>query len=320
MRASQSLCWFIWILGTIVGLSAGHLGIPDNEHVDALAKETAFSTCRLFHLVSKRFLKIGGTVISGNSRHFVYDVFCLVHYARWEVESGSWVVADGLCADINWSKSSLVWHPNSHLAAGFTSVRTAGFQTYFMKAFHRRLPVAVHKHLYNRGYPSVMCLYCGDVEISDHVFSCSHDITSCVQLLDVHASAWMALSGLFWFSSCVLQLLNSCVSKYHESVLVFKDSEVGASKIVNFVCGFCLAFWDDIWLVHTRHRVFIEKHSLIPHDGSTPASVSGLSMVFSAGVVRLLGVAEAFGVGFGFYKFCPFFLGIGDLVSVHISI
>ncbi|KAG9298084.1 hypothetical protein G9A89_018167 [Geosiphon pyriformis] len=57
----------------------------------------------------------------------------------------------------------------------------------------------------------------------------------------------------------------------------------------------------------------MEKHGLILHDGSTPAFVSGLPMVFSAGVVRLLGVAEAFGVGFGFRKFCPFFLGIGDL-------
>ncbi|KAG9300920.1 hypothetical protein G9A89_004978 [Geosiphon pyriformis] len=270
-------------------------------------------------------------MVSGNSRRFVCDVFCLVHHARWEIGSGSWAVADGLRAGINWSMSSLVWHPNSHLAAGSTSIRMAGFWTYFMKAFHCWLLVAVHKCLYDRRYPSVVCLYCGDVEISDHVFSCSYNTTGCAQLLDIHALAWATLSGLFWSSSCVLQLLATCASEvgigatlykgfvfnnwYHKSVSVFRDSKVGASKIVDFVCGFCLVFRDDIWLVHTRHQTFMEKHGLVLHNGSTPVSVSGLSVVFSAGVVRLLSVAKAFGVGFGFCKFCPFFSGIGDLVS-----
>ncbi|KAG9292060.1 hypothetical protein G9A89_017960 [Geosiphon pyriformis] len=289
----------------------GHSGIPDNEHANALAKEAAFSAWRLPYLVSKRFLKVGGTTVFGNSRHFVHDVFCLVHHACWE------------------SKSSLVWHPDSHLAAGFTSAHMAGFWTYFMKALHRRLPIAVHKHY-------VVCLYCGNVEISDHVFSCSHDATGHAQLLDVYVLAWVALSGLSRFSSCVSQLLDSCVSKvgvvaalyksfvfnnwYRESVSVFKDSEIGASKIVDFVREFCLVFRDDIWLVCVRHRTFMKKHGLIPCDGSTPTSVFGLSMVFSAGVVRLLDVAETFGVGFGFCKFCSFFSGIGDLVSVCIGV
>ncbi|KAG9299738.1 hypothetical protein G9A89_013098 [Geosiphon pyriformis] len=256
-----------------------HSGIPGNERADVLVKKAVSSACHLPYLVGKRFLKTGGTAVSGNSRHFVRDVFCLVHRTHWEVGSGSWVVADDLRTNINWSKSSLVWHPDSHLAAGFTSACMAGFWTYFMKALHCQLPIAVHKHLYDRGYPT-----------------------------------WAALSGLSWSSLCVLQLLDSCVFKvgvgaalykglvfndwYHESVSVFKDSEVGASKIVDFVRGFCLAFRDDIWLVRTRHRMFMEKHGLIPCDGSTPTLVSGLSMVFLAGVIRLLGVAEAFGVGF----------------------
>ncbi|KAG9295008.1 hypothetical protein G9A89_017802 [Geosiphon pyriformis] len=190
----------------------GHLGIPDNEHADALAKKTASSAWRLPHLVGERFLKAGGTAVSGNSKHFVRDVFCSVHCACSEVGSGSWVVAD-------------------------------------------------------------VCLYCGDVEISDHVFFCSHDTTGRAQLLDIYASAWAAL-------------------------FVFKDSEVGASKIVDFVHEFCLAFWDNIWLVHTRHRVFMKKHSLILCDGSASALVSGLSMVFSVGVVRLLDSVDASAGGF----------------------
>ncbi|KAG9293704.1 hypothetical protein G9A89_019041 [Geosiphon pyriformis] len=43
---------------------------------------------------------------------------------------------DHLHADIDWLRLSLVWYPNSHMAAGFTSKQTAGFWTYFMKALH----------------------------------------------------------------------------------------------------------------------------------------------------------------------------------------
>ncbi|KAG9299734.1 hypothetical protein G9A89_013094 [Geosiphon pyriformis] len=144
-----------------------HLGILGNEHVDELAKDAALSTWHLSHSVSKRFLKTGGSVVSGNSRHFVHNV---------------------LHNGVNWSKSSLVWHPNSHLAAGFTSACTSGLQTYFMKSFHHWLPVAVHKCLYNRCYSSVVCLFCGDVEFLNHVFVCPFDAAGHAQLLDAHVS------------------------------------------------------------------------------------------------------------------------------------
>ncbi|KAG9288806.1 hypothetical protein G9A89_023103 [Geosiphon pyriformis] len=314
----------------------GHSGVSGNERANALAKDAALSAWRLPHLVSERFLCAGGTAVSGNSRHFVHDVFQSVHQAHWEIGVGFHVVDDSLHADINWSKFSMVWHPNSHLASGFTSMCMAGCRTYFMKALHHRLPVAVHKCLYDRRYPSVVCLFCGDVETSDHVFSCPQNVVDHAHLLGAHASAWEALSGLSRSSSCVLQALTSCVSEvgvgvalcksfvfdewFRESVLVFKDSKEGAKRVVSFVREFCLTFWDDVWLVRARHRAFMEKHGLISHNGSTPASVFGLPMVFSAGVVRLLRVAKAFGVGFGLRKFCPFFLGIGDLVSVHIGV
>ncbi|KAG9307278.1 hypothetical protein G9A89_017106 [Geosiphon pyriformis] len=257
---------------------------------------------RLSYLIGERFLRAGSTVVSGNSRRFVHNIFCSVHHAHWEIGSGSRVVVDDLHADINWFKSSLVWHPDSHLAAGFTNMCMAGYRTYFIKALYCWLPVAVWKCLYNKRYPSIVCLYCGDVEISDHVFSCSHDATGHVQLLDIHASAWEALSGLSRSSLCVLQLLASYSSKIRVGVALLKgfDSEVGAREIVNFVHELCLAFQDDFWLVHARHRVFMKKHGLILHDGFTPASAFSLPMVFSAGVVRLLGVAEAIGVGFRF--------------------
>ncbi|KAG9287363.1 hypothetical protein G9A89_023735 [Geosiphon pyriformis] len=105
---------------------------------------------------------------------------------------------------------------------------------------------------------------------------------------------------------------------FHESVLVFKDSKEGTKRIVSFVHEFCLAFQDDIWLVRAKHRVFMKRHGLIPCDGSILVSISGLPAVFLAGVIRLLGVAEAFGISFGFCKLCSFFSGIEDTVSVHI--
>ncbi|KAG9284820.1 hypothetical protein G9A89_003743 [Geosiphon pyriformis] len=300
----------------------GHLGVSGNKHADALAKNAALSAWHLPHLVSKHFLCAGGAAVFDNSRHFVHDVFRSVNRACWEVGVGSCVVAASLRANINWFKSSLVWHTDFYLASSFTSMRM--------------LPVAVRKRLYDRRYPSVICLFCGDVEISDHIFPCPHDATDYARLLDAHVSAWEALSGLFRFSSCVLQMLASCISKvrigvvlcksfvfdnwFHKFVSVFKDSKEGTKRIVSFVHEFYLAFWDDIWLVCAKYWAFMKRRGLIPRDGSIPVSIFSLFSVFLAGVIRLLDVAKAFGVSFGFHKLCLFFSGIGDTVSVHIGV
>ncbi|KAG9297819.1 hypothetical protein G9A89_000124 [Geosiphon pyriformis] len=171
-------------------------------------------------------------------------------------------MVDRLYADINWSKSSLVWYSDFHLATGFTSARTAGFWMYFMKALHHCLPVAVYKRVYNRCYPSVTCLFCGDVEVSDHVFFCSSDAAGHAHLVDVHASIWELCLGLSQSFSCVLQLLSTHFFNvivgtalykgfvfcewYYESVFIFKDPKVAVQNIVAFVHDFCLAFRNDI--------------------------------------------------------------------------
>ncbi|KAG9290693.1 hypothetical protein G9A89_011656 [Geosiphon pyriformis] len=139
----------------------GYLSVSDNEHADALAKDTALSAWCLSYLVSERFLYTRDAAVS-------------------------------------------VWHTDSHLASGFTSIRTTSCRTYFMKALHFWLPVTVPKRLYDRRYSSVVCLFCGDIEISDHVFLCLHNATGHACLLDAHALAWEILSGLFHSSSCVL--------------------------------------------------------------------------------------------------------------------
>ncbi|KAG9306612.1 hypothetical protein G9A89_004809 [Geosiphon pyriformis] len=121
-------------------------------------------------------------------------------------------------------------------------------------------------------------------------------------------------AGLSYSSSCVSQLLSTCTSNivtgaalcksfifrnwYQESVSTFKDLKVAATNVMNFMHNFCIAFWNDIWLVRMKHCAVMEKNELIPHDGSIPVSVSGFSELLLSGVVRLLGVAEAFGISF----------------------
>ncbi|KAG9303095.1 hypothetical protein G9A89_005053 [Geosiphon pyriformis] len=294
---------------------------------DKLARAAALSGWHLSYSVDECYLRGGGAAISGNSRHFVQDIFWSVHRAHWEISCGMKVVADSLHTDIDWFKLSLVWHPDSHMAAGF--------QTYFIKALHHQLPVTMHKWLYDKHYPSVVYLFCGDVEVSDHVFSCSFDANGHAQLLDAHAAVWSVCSDLDHSSSGVSQLMSTCIFNisvnttlckgfvfknwFCESVSVFKDSRIAGQNIVVFVCGFSLAFWEDIWLVRAKHHAFMEKNGLILCDGSVPVSIFGLSLGLSSGVTWLLGVVEAIDVGFGFHKSCLFFSGTRGEVSVHIG-
>ncbi|KAG9297861.1 hypothetical protein G9A89_006802 [Geosiphon pyriformis] len=182
----------------------------------------------------------------------------------------------------------------------------------------------------------MICLYCGDVEVFDYVFSCPSNASACTQLVDIHASAWEAYTGFSRSSSCVIQLLSNCVSGvvvdtalcknfvfndwYHESVAVFKDSKVVVLTIMDFVCKFCFAFWEEVWLGCAKYRSLMKRNGLILRNGFLPFSVIGFSKLLSAGVVKLLGITVAFGISFGFCKSCLFFSDIGDMFSVHIDV
>ncbi|KAG9303488.1 hypothetical protein G9A89_018384 [Geosiphon pyriformis] len=170
-----------------------HSSVLGNEHANKLAKNAVFLDWFLPHLI-----------------------------ACYEVGSGFWVMVGSLCADIDWYKSFLVWHLDSHLAASFTSMQTADFQMYFIKVLHCQLPVAVCKRLYDKCYPSVVCLFCGDIEVSDHIFSCSFNAAAHIQLLDAHAFAWLVRSGLFCSFLCIVQLLATCAAdmKVYSVVLI----------------------------------------------------------------------------------------------------
>ncbi|KAG9303326.1 hypothetical protein G9A89_013652 [Geosiphon pyriformis] len=182
---------------------------------------------------------------NSNSRHFVYDIFRSVHCLCWEVGSGSCILADSLHANIDWSKSSL--------------------------------------QLYNKYYPNVVCLFCGNVKILDHVFSCPFDVADCTHLMEAYLLHTCVSDVIVGTALCKGFVFNDW---YRESTFIFKDSKVAAQNIVFFVCEFCLAFWDDIWLVHAKYRAVMEKSGLILPDGFIPVLVSGLPVVLLAGMIK----------------------------------
>ncbi|KAG9289983.1 hypothetical protein G9A89_010289 [Geosiphon pyriformis] len=56
----------------------GHSGISENDYADSIADAVSFSGWYLPSHVCKHFLLANGGVVSGNSRHFVHDVFHVV--------------------------------------------------------------------------------------------------------------------------------------------------------------------------------------------------------------------------------------------------
>ncbi|KAG9285432.1 hypothetical protein G9A89_010907 [Geosiphon pyriformis] len=216
------------------------------------------------------------------------------------------VSASSLRSDVNWLSFSRVWHSDLHMATGFISRLTADTCTYLIKTLHCWLPVAVQKCIYNKCYPSILCLYCGKKSLSE--LSLSSLVV--LQFMSTCASdllVFLALYKGFVFNGWL-----------QEAVTVFYNSKVAGIKITDFMCSLCSTFRNDIWLVRTKHHVFIEKNGLIPVDGSILIPVFGSVLRLSPGVVKLLGITEAFGVLFGFRKSCSFFLGIGDMVFVNI--
>ncbi|KAG9286454.1 hypothetical protein G9A89_014620 [Geosiphon pyriformis] len=274
-----------------------HFGILENDCADSIADTTSLFGWYLFSCMDKHFLLADGSVVS--------DVYHAVCHVRWEVSSSSGFLASSLRSDVDWLSSSRVWHSDLNMATGFTSRLTADTRTYLMKALHHRLPVAVQKCIYNKCYSSVLCLYCGKIEVSDHVFSCVVDDLARHQLMSICASDLLVFSALY---------------KSFEAVTVFHDPKIAGVKITDFMRSLCSTFKNDIWLVCIKHCVFMEKNSLIPADRSIPIPVFGLVSRLLPGVIKLLGITEVFDILFGFCKSCLFFSGIGDMVSVNIVV
>ncbi|KAG9305201.1 hypothetical protein G9A89_010709 [Geosiphon pyriformis] len=103
----------------------GHSGVLGNKHADVIAGADFVSDWFFPPHLDEHFLMADNNIVSGNSRHFVLG-------------SGSKFLPDNLQADVDWSRSSLVWHPDLHMATSFTSRILANVHSYFMKALHHR--------------------------------------------------------------------------------------------------------------------------------------------------------------------------------------
>ncbi|KAG9299248.1 hypothetical protein G9A89_013896 [Geosiphon pyriformis] len=230
----------------------GHAGILGNVKANRFAGEAACSFFVLPIRIWKCFLVADDTVVSDNAHHFVKDVFRSICYARWEAGPGQDVVSANMLEDFDWAASAKIWHPDSHMVAGFTSHKLADLHTYLIKALHKRLPVAVRKRLYNRYYPGVQCLLCGEVELPDHVFTCSQNVYIQREILLEASMHWASLVGVRDLSSSsVLQFLNSChldISRYSvlcksfmikvwcaETADVFDNIKKASCVVVDFV-------------------------------------------------------------------------------------
>ncbi|KAG9292480.1 hypothetical protein G9A89_001553 [Geosiphon pyriformis] len=265
-----------------------HSGILENECTDMIAGNTSLSGWYLPYRLSEHFIVADSSVVFGNSRYFI--------------GSGFKFLAGSLLSEVDWLHSSLVWHPNLQMAAGF------------MLLFHE-------------GFVSPAAL--------DYVFSCKIDNSVQCQLLEFYVDSWKTISGFFHSSSSILQMLFSCVSDsflvmalykgfifndwFCKTVTIFHNSKVAGLEIVKFVHSLSLDFRSSVWSVYAKYCVYMKKNGLILLDGLVPVSVSGLASELSAGMVKLLGIANVFSVRFGFCKPCLFFLGVDDLVLVYIA-
>ncbi|KAG9300151.1 hypothetical protein G9A89_010561 [Geosiphon pyriformis] len=276
-------------------LIKSHLEVLDNMCANVFAKTACFSNWFFSYCFADCYIKAGDGIVFANSKHFV--------------GSGSQILVDSLHIDIDWFRLFLI-----------RSIAKAC--TYFIKALHHQLSVAICKHLYAKDYPSVVCLFCGNIEVLDHVFSCLFNSD-------------VLISGLSCSVLCVSQYLSFCFSNvavcvtlskrfvfnnwYWESLSIFKNSKIAGKTIVNFVCRFGLVFRDKIWLAHVKYWAFMKKNRLILHDESVLVLVSELFSVFSAGVVKLLSIVDAISVGFGFHNSYQFFSGLDSVILVCIK-
>ncbi|KAG9303879.1 hypothetical protein G9A89_005789 [Geosiphon pyriformis] len=69
-----------------------HSGISENEVTNALAGSAFLSGLYLSYQIKEHFIRTGGGIVSGNSRHFIHDVFQSVCQMCWEVGSNFRVV------------------------------------------------------------------------------------------------------------------------------------------------------------------------------------------------------------------------------------
>ncbi|KAG9302605.1 hypothetical protein G9A89_007309 [Geosiphon pyriformis] len=200
-----------------------HSGIPSNMRANVLTGEVTGSFFMLLAEVHKHFLMAENSVVFGNACYFVRNIFCFICYARWEAGSGYDVILSAMLKNLDWHATAKVWYPDSHMLTGFTSQKTSNLYTYMIKAVHRRLPIAVRKRLYDKSYSGVLCLFCNETKLPDHVFTYACDIFVRNEILLEASTCWISLVGVCDLnSSTVLRTLVHCLSDVGLYSVVYK--------------------------------------------------------------------------------------------------
>ncbi|KAG9293799.1 hypothetical protein G9A89_019137 [Geosiphon pyriformis] len=210
-----------------------HLDIVDNECADKLADFATSLNLVLLVLIKEMFIKADGVAVFGNAG------------------PGSAVIGKNMIGNVDWVRTALVWHPNSHMTAGFTSRSMAGLHLYFLKALYYCLPVAVQKHLYNKSYPSVLCFHYGEVESFNYSFIYAFDLGVHKNLLTSYLAKWHSMSDVDFYLSQISQMLSLSISDdvlyttlgkgflfkdwYLEAVSVLDDIKLASKFIIDFV-------------------------------------------------------------------------------------
>ncbi|KAG9301079.1 hypothetical protein G9A89_012462 [Geosiphon pyriformis] len=85
-----------------------HSNVLGNVQADLFA-EVSFCLGQLLPFRLKEcFVLAKGSIVSGNSKHFVHDVFQSIYCACWELGSAAKIVNNHLLVNVDWSKLSLV--------------------------------------------------------------------------------------------------------------------------------------------------------------------------------------------------------------------
>ncbi|KAG9284936.1 hypothetical protein G9A89_006314 [Geosiphon pyriformis] len=128
-------------------------------------------------------LNVENRPVFGNTCHFVKNLFEAVNFVNWESKFGANIVDVSFAEDVNSFKFFSVWHPDGGICSGYTSLFSAALWSYFMKSLYYCLLVTMRKRLYDPKYPSVVCIRCGVVKNSDHLFLCKHDKVARLNIL-----------------------------------------------------------------------------------------------------------------------------------------
>ncbi|KAG9293615.1 hypothetical protein G9A89_005618 [Geosiphon pyriformis] len=200
-----------------------HLGVSGNVMADLMV---GVAVCSLFSLlagVCKHFLVAEDTPVSGNAHYFVRNIFWSVCCACWEAGSGCNMIPHKLVECVDWAAMTKIWHLDSHMLTGFISRKSSNLYTYLIKAVHRQLPIVVRKKIYDKCYPSVLCLLCDEVEFSDYAFTCAHNVGVCSEVLAKASAHWSLLSNSsILFAFAVLQVLSQCFLDIELYAVVYK--------------------------------------------------------------------------------------------------